>query len=94
MAAALQSDLVELRNYVQGIEGKVNNMDSNIGVRFTSVEASITGLNTTMGAAQSVTIAGLQEPSDSSKKTSAQIKTEGIARSRISKRNFRSTKVA
>ena len=77
MAAALQSDLVEHRNYVQGIEGKVTNMDTNIGVRFTAVEASITGLNTTMGAAQSVTIAGMQELNDNSKKTIAQIKTEG-----------------
>ena len=82
--SALQSDPVELRNYMQSIETKVNNMDTNIGIRFTTVENnvqnlsnSVNGLNTTMGAAQSVNIAGLQEISDSSKKTIAQLKAEG-----------------
>ena len=77
MAAALQSVLAELKTYVQNLETKVSNMDSNIGIRFTNVEGTISGMNATMGAAQSVTVAGMQEISGNSGKTIAQIKADG-----------------
>ena len=77
MSIASSQDLAELRNYVQSLEQRVSNMDSNVGIRINAIEANITSLNTTMGAAQSVNVNSLQEIRDDSIKTLTKNQSEG-----------------